>query len=86
MRKPLFIPNNRIDELMRDHSLSQYDLAKMVGVSQRSVSDWINGVTSLPMYAAIIFAERFDCSIDFLVGKSDDNRKPVDNGAYKPYY
>lgn len=86
MRAPLFIPTNRIGEMMREHSLSQRDLAKMVGVSQRSVCDWINGVTSLPMYAAIIFAQRFDCSIDFLVCKTEENRKPQDNGRYSEYY
>lgn len=58
----------------------------MAGVSQRAVCDWINGTTSLPMYAAIIFAQKFGCSIDFLVGKTDENRMPPDNGKYEKYY
>lgn len=86
MRRPLFIPENRIRELMHDHSLSQRDLATMVGVTQKAVCDWINGTSSLPMYAAIVLAQRFECSIDYLVCKTEENRKPMDNGRYNAYY
>lgn len=48
-------------------NLTQYELAKKIGVNQASIAQWENGATN-PRYSNLIkIAEVLDCSIDDLV-------------------
>ena len=62
---------NRIKELRKIAGISQTELAKAVGATQRNISYWESNVEINASYAAKI-ANYFDVSIDYLLGLEDD--------------
>ena len=48
--------------------LNTGELATLVGVSQRTVRNWQNGTTELPVSKLILLAKTWDCSADYLLG------------------
>lgn len=64
--------NFRIKELRLEKGLKQKDVAKILSITQQSYSDYERGI-SCPDYNALIkLAELYDCSTDFLLGKTPD--------------
>lgn len=62
----------RIKELREEKNISQLFLAKKIGTSQRNIGRWEN-LENEPSYSQLIkLADFFECSIDYLVGRSDD--------------
>ena len=60
-----------LNELMIDNDLSQVKLAKMVGVRQGQVSEWLNG-KSKPGYDSLkALALALNVSADVLLGIKD---------------
>ena len=60
-----------LQDLMIDKSLNQVKLAKLVGVRQGQVSEWLNG-KSKPGYDSLkALALALDVSADVLLGISD---------------
>lgn len=60
-----------LNELMIDNNLNQVKLAKMVGVRQGQVSEWLNG-KSKPGYDSLkALALALDVSADVLLGIKD---------------
>lgn len=60
---------SRFAELKQEKGLTNYRIHKQTGLSEQSLSKWARGVT--PMVSALIkLAEVFDCSVDYLVGRS----------------
>ena len=51
------------------HQLNKGELATLLGVSQRTVRNWQNGTTELPVSKLILLAETWDCSADYLLGQ-----------------
>lgn len=49
------------------HNLSQQKLGKVLGVTQKIVSNWVNGVSSVPLDKLIVIKERYGYSLDTLV-------------------
>ena len=61
----------RIKELREEKKLSQDNLAKLIGTSQRNIGRWENEENE-PTYSQLVkLADFFDVSIDFLVGRDD---------------
>ncbi|MBQ6980508.1 MAG: helix-turn-helix transcriptional regulator [Clostridia bacterium] len=60
---------NRIKDLREDRDLRQSDLAKMVGIDQRTISNYETGKSNPDSYALIRLADFFNVSIDYLVGR-----------------
>ena len=50
------------------HRLTRDEFALMLGVSRRTVQNWQNGTTELPLSKLILLAETWDCSADYLLG------------------
>mgnify|MGYP004455114477 CR=1 FL=1 len=50
------------------HRLTRDEFAIMLGVSRRTVQNWQNGTTELPLSKLILLAETWDCSADYLLG------------------
>lgn len=50
------------------HQLNKGELATLLGVSQRTVRNWQNGTTELPVSKLILLAKTLDCSADYLLG------------------
>ena len=77
---------NRIRDLREDRDLRQSDLAKMVGIDQRTISNYETGKSNPDSDALIRLADFFNVSIDYLVGRvqqdfyySQDKKKVIDN-------
>ena len=63
--------NNIASERVR-LGLSQEGLAEKLGVSRESVKDWESGETPVKSSVLINMADLFDCSLDYLMARSDE--------------
>lgn len=59
---------NRIRDLREDADLKQSDVAKAIGIDQRTLSNYELGKTNPDSYAIIKLAEYFNVSADYLLG------------------
>lgn len=48
--------------------MSRADLANALGVSRRTISNWQNGSTELPLSKLLSMAQMWNCSTDYLLG------------------
>lgn len=48
--------------------MSRDDFANALGVSRRTISNWQNGTTELPLSKLLIIARMWNCSTDYLLG------------------
>lgn len=77
----------RFSTLLLEHGMTQRELAKELGVTEASVSLYVNG-NRIPRTARLIsIAERLDTTVDYLVGE-DVGEEPLkvvlDEGAFPP--
>ena len=63
--------SDRLSELMIEHNIKSEVLAEKIGVNGSIVRRWILSDTDIQRSNLIKLAEFFDCSIDFLTGRSD---------------
>ncbi len=63
--------NERIKLLRTKKSISQTTLAKTLGVSKQSISNWENDNIMPSIDMLIRIADYFDVSTDFLLGRSE---------------
>ena len=61
----------RLKELREEKGIGQVELAQNLKVSKGIISVWENGLREPSMQSLIAIADFFDCSIDFLVGRTD---------------
>lgn len=61
----------RLKQLLNEKSISKRALAKEIGVSAMSVSDWSNGKVQPTAENIYLVATYFDVSSDFLLGLED---------------
>ncbi len=61
---------NRIKDLREDMDLRQSDVAKAIGIDQRTLSNYETGKTNPDSFALIKLADFFNVSIDYLVGRT----------------
>lgn len=61
---------NVIRDLREDRDLRQSDLAKAVGIDQRTISNYETGKSNPDSDALIRLADFFNVSIDYLVGRT----------------
>ena len=60
---------NRIRDLREDRDLRQSDLAAATGIDQRTISNYETGKSNPDSDALIRLADFFNVSIDYLVGR-----------------
>lgn len=48
--------------------LTKDDLAQMLNVSKRTIQNWQNGSTDMPLSKLLFLAEKWECSVDYLLG------------------
>lgn len=70
----------RLKKLREELKLSQLELAECLNISQQALSKWENNVTQPDIKSLIILSNKFDVSIDYLLGNSD-NKNPS-NGLH----
>lgn len=61
----------RLKELRTERDLYQSDIAKLLSVSLRQVQRYEKDETDIPLSSAIVLADFFNVSIDYLTGRSD---------------
>ena len=62
---------NRIKDLREDRDLRQTDVAKAVGIDQRSLSNYETGKTNPDSEVVVRLARFFGVSCDYLLGVTD---------------
>ena len=62
---------NRLKELRDEKKESQEDIGKLIGTSGQAVGQYELGKRGLSQDKMIILANHFNCSVDYLLGKSD---------------
>ncbi len=65
--------NNRIKYLRELSGMKQSELATAIGIDQRTISRYENGISNPDMVILIALAEHFNVSLDYLVGRVDEN-------------
>ena len=73
MGKKIFL--NRIVELRKESGLSQSELGRAIGVTRDCINTIERGQSFNPEHA-ILLADFFDVSLDYLYGRTDDRRNP----------
>ena len=63
----------RIKDLREDRDLRQIDVAEATGIDQRTLSNYETGKTLPDAEALIRLADFFCVSLDYLVGRFDEN-------------
>ena len=63
--------------LRKEMKLSQFDLSEKLGVSQQTISKYEKGAREPDNRTLIELSKIFDCSVDYLLGKTD-KRNPYE--------
>ena len=66
---------NRIKDLRKTLRMNQTELAKRLGLDQKTISRYEKEEIKLPLPAIEKLCEIFDCTSDYLLGISDINAK-----------
>lgn len=66
----------RLRELRQEQGLSQQKLAAQLGISQQSINKYENHNVEPDITLLTQLADLFDTTIDYLVGRSNDRRRP----------
>lgn len=67
-----FIPYPNIRNLREDNDLSQADVAKILNCTQAAYSYYESGKRDIPSSHLIALADFYNCSIDYLLGRTQD--------------
>lgn len=52
--------------------ITQYGLAKKLGISQSTICNWLNGKKEPCIDSLWVLADYFDVTVDYLIGRSND--------------
>lgn len=63
----------RIESLRIDHDLTQSDVAKVLDCQREVYRRYEKGVRELPLSYAVILADYYNVSLDYLVGRTETN-------------
>ena len=64
----------RLQDLRNDADMSQKQISEILHISQRSYSHYETGSRNIPIEMLIRLANYYDTSIDYLVGRTDNNK------------
>ena len=67
---------NRLRDLREDKDLKQRDLAELLKVHQTTYSDYELNRLNIPVAALHALADFYNVSIDYLLGRTNDNTPP----------
>ena len=64
--------SERLKELMADNGLNTLSLEKATGCTNSNISKWLHCKKAPTLNSLIILSDFFECSLDYLTGRSDD--------------
>lgn len=73
---------DRLKRLREERDLTQDDLAKKISVSRPTLSKYESGDVDISTETAVLLADIFDVSTDYLLGKSDVRHHVVTRAAH----
>lgn len=62
---------NRIKQLREENNITQLQLAKKLNKTQQTISLYENGTNEPDLDGYILLSKLFNCSIEYIAGKSD---------------
>jgi len=77
--------SERLSELIIEHELTTDKLAAELGVIGSTVRRWKQAKRSISLSNALLLANYFDCSLEFLIGKTD-NKLDFTPKEHLPFY
>ena len=60
----------RLPKLCKELQITKYQLQKQTGIAESAIYNWQNGTSKPRLENLIKIAETFDCSLDFVLGRS----------------
>ena len=75
----------RLKELREEIGISQVELAKKIGISNKNIHAYEKGYSEPAIDVLIKLADFFNCSVDFLIERTDDYNivSSSDTNSYK---
>lgn len=61
-----------LKNLRTDSGLTQKELSEILGIGQATIACYENGLREPHIANLIAYADYFECSVDFLIGRADD--------------
>lgn len=61
----------RLRSLCKHYNISVYRLQKLTNITESTVYDWLRGVRNPSVDSLVCIAEKLDCSVDFVLGRSN---------------
>ena len=65
----------RIRDLRSDNDLRQIDVAEFLRCHEGVYRRYENGLHEIPLWALLKLAKRYDVSVDYILGVTDNKRK-----------
>ena len=62
----------RLQDLLEEHNLNRLQLSKIIGISSTTINGYFNNNYYPHIDIAIKMAKYFDCSLDYLFGRTDN--------------
>lgn len=78
--------SERLTDLINDKGLDSKTFSKAIGVSESTVSRWKSNSKYMLLSGALKIVDYFNCSLDFLVGRSEILIDFVPQKDYPPFY
>lgn len=72
-----------LNEILTDRNIKVKDFAKSVNISLATVYSWLSNSTEPALSSVIAIADYFKCSVEFLIGRSEDD-KVIECKSYPP--
>ena len=76
--KMMALLGHRIQTIRKSRGESQAELGKALGIHREVIKTWEDGTRQIKAPDLIALADYFDCTIDFLVGRSDNLTRDKD--------
>lgn len=68
--KPCPSFQERLPALCKDLKITKYQLQKKTGIAESAIYDWQKGARTPRLENIVKIAEAFECSVDFVLGRS----------------
>ena len=67
--------SDKLKQLRNENNLTQVELAKSIGISDRTIIRYEAGVVEPPLSTLITIADYFKVNTDYLLGRSDSREQ-----------
>lgn len=65
--------SKQLSYIKKTYNLTQSDMAKLAGISQSTMSDWLNGKVNPTITNLISIANNLNITLDYLVGRENED-------------